>query len=87
MIGCRLGPYEIVEQIGAGGMGEVYRAIRADDQYKKAGGHQAGARGAAIRTDPDSLQKTSDRYWQASIIPTSHGCSMAVWGRMGCPTW
>jgi serine/threonine protein kinase/tetratricopeptide (TPR) repeat protein len=35
MIGCRLGPYQIVEQIGAGGMGEVYRAIRADDQYKK----------------------------------------------------
>src|SRR5438874_8023636 len=24
--GTRLGPYEIVEQIGAGGMGEVYRA-------------------------------------------------------------
>ena len=25
--GARLGPYEIVEAIGAGGMGEVYRAI------------------------------------------------------------
>jgi serine/threonine protein kinase len=24
--GTRLGPYEIVSQIGAGGMGEVYRA-------------------------------------------------------------
>jgi serine/threonine protein kinase len=24
--GTRLGPYEIVEPIGAGGMGEVYRA-------------------------------------------------------------
>jgi serine/threonine protein kinase/tetratricopeptide (TPR) repeat protein len=35
MIGRRLGTYEIVEQIGAGGMGEVYRAFRADDQYRK----------------------------------------------------
>jgi eukaryotic-like serine/threonine-protein kinase len=34
-MGRRVGPYKIVEQIGAGGMGEVYRAFRADDQYRK----------------------------------------------------
>jgi eukaryotic-like serine/threonine-protein kinase len=34
-IGRRLGSYQIVEEIGAGGMGEVYRAFRADDQYRK----------------------------------------------------
>jgi eukaryotic-like serine/threonine-protein kinase len=33
-IGRRVGVYQIVEQIGAGGMGEVYRAFRADDQYR-----------------------------------------------------
>jgi eukaryotic-like serine/threonine-protein kinase len=35
LVGRRLGSYEIVKEIGHGGMGAVYLGIRADEQYQK----------------------------------------------------
>lgn len=34
-VGSRLGPYELLERIGEGGMGDVYCAVRADGMYDK----------------------------------------------------
>src|SRR5262249_26318184 len=35
LAGMRVGPYRIEGRIGQGGMGAVYRAVRADDEFHK----------------------------------------------------
>jgi serine/threonine-protein kinase len=35
LAGQRLGPWQVVREIGRGGMGAVFEAFRADDQYQK----------------------------------------------------
>src|SRR5262252_8670733 len=48
--GTRLGPYEIAAPIGAGGMGEVYRAL--DTNLKRA---------TAVKVLPESVAADPDR--------------------------
>jgi serine/threonine protein kinase len=53
--GSRLGPYEIVAPIGAGGMGEVYRA--RDTRLH---------REVAVKVLPDSFSDDPDRLRRCS---------------------
>src|SRR5215831_16774087 len=58
----RVGAYQVAEEIGHGGMGEVYRAVRADGQYTKEvavkmvrGGFESGAMAERFRNERQIL--------------------------------
>ena len=61
-VGRRIGAYKTIELVGVGGMGEVYRAFRADDQYRKdvalkvvRAGHDSGVILARFRNERQIL--------------------------------
>jgi serine/threonine protein kinase len=63
----RLGPYEILSAIGAGGMGEVYRAhdTRLD-------------RIVAIKVLPDHLASRAEPCWRSHGISEATECIAAI---------
>jgi serine/threonine protein kinase len=74
--GTRLGPYEIQSPLGAGGMGEVYRA--GDTRLERRGGAQA-----RWRSDGNELFYISgDKKLMSVSIDTSHGKLVAGVPRM-----
>jgi serine/threonine protein kinase len=53
-IGWHVGPYQLVREIGRGGMGAVYQAVRADDQFLRSVAIKFIAHGADT---PESLAR------------------------------
>ena len=65
MSGRRVGPYELSEEIGHGGMGAVYRARRADGQYEQ----QVAIK--LVRSGYEDRRALLQRFWtERQILAT-----------------
>jgi serine/threonine protein kinase len=53
LVGRRIGQYELLSEIGHGGMGVVYRAARADQQFKK----QVAVKLVKLGLDSDEMRR------------------------------
>ena len=84
MVGRRIGAYEVIEEIGHGGMGEVYLARRADDEYQKRVAIKLIKRGidTGLRS---SGSDASGRFWPAWTTRMSPGSWMAAPPKRACP--
>jgi len=58
MIGARIGQYKIIAKLGAGGMGDVYRAVRSDEAYQQQ---------VALKLLRDSLQDRDAAFFLAQF--------------------
>ncbi len=70
--GIRLGPYEILAAIGAGGMGEVYRAH--DTRLDRDGRDQSSAR--LLAADPERQERFEREARAVSALNHPHICTL-----------
>ena len=82
--GERIGPYRIVRSLGQGGMGEVFLAERADDQFQQQVAIKLVRRGLLSRHIRAACGRNG-RSWRRWIIRTSRACTMAARPRDGTP--
>jgi Tol biopolymer transport system component/tRNA A-37 threonylcarbamoyl transferase component Bud32 len=77
--GTRLGPYQIIAPIGAGGMGEVYRArdTRLDRTVA------VKVLGGALTADPDARQRFEQEARAIAALNDPHICTIHDIGRHG----
>src|ERR1700751_5083493 len=77
--GTKLGPYEILAPLGAGGMGEVYRA--RDTRLERTVAIKTLLPGSA--SDPDLLQRFEREARLISALSHPHICTLFDVGREG----
>lgn len=75
--GCHLGPYEILAQIGAGGMGEVYRA--RDTRLNRTVAIKVLT--AELSARPDLRERFEREAKAISSLNHSHICTLYDVGR------
>jgi serine/threonine protein kinase len=65
VLGRRIGPYEVVRELGRGGMGTVFLGVRVDDQYRKQVAIKVVR--AALDRDPLDARFARERQILASL--------------------
>jgi len=86
LLGSRIGPYEVLSEIGRGGMGTVYLASRADDQFRKLVALKIV--NATAETESMVARFRRERQILAiSSIPTSPNCWTGARRPTAVPIW